>query len=151
MTSEAELNGLQAAAVGVPVGVLTGDNVICEIAAAQFPGIRTVTVKTAVGHFAADSLSPAAACERIRNAAFESVSDGGAAPVSLQAPLVLEIDMPTPVAAELGALMPTIERLSSFTLRGTFETPRDALGFVMLCSELASSGLRAKLPLLNRV
>jgi D-amino peptidase len=151
LTSEAELNGLQAAVVGVPVGVLTGDDVICEIAAARFPGITTVAVKTAAGYSAADSLSPAAACDRIRDAAFDSVSGGGrVAPISVELPLVLEIDMPTPVAAELGALMPTIERLSSLTLRGTFETPRDALGFVMLCSELASSGLRAKVPLLNR-
>lgn len=35
--SEAELNGLMAADAGVPVGLVTGDDVICAVAEKAFP------------------------------------------------------------------------------------------------------------------
>ncbi|MFC7714013.1 M55 family metallopeptidase [Nonomuraea recticatena] len=75
--SEAEVNALQAAAVGVPVGLLTGDDVICGVAEKAFPGVRTVAVKVAHGHTAADSLSPAEARRLIREAAAETVRGRG--------------------------------------------------------------------------
>jgi D-amino peptidase len=45
--SEADVNALQAAAVGVPVGLLTGDDQICAAIQKTLPGIETVTVKRA--------------------------------------------------------------------------------------------------------
>ena len=44
--SEAELNGLMAADAGVPVGLVTGDDVICAAIEKVFPGVVTVAVKT---------------------------------------------------------------------------------------------------------
>jgi D-amino peptidase len=148
--SEAEVNALQAAAVGVPVGLLTGDDVICEVAANRFPGAGTVAVKRAAGYAAADSLSPAAAREAIRAAAAQAVTAAGARPVTLPAALEVEIDLPHPTAAELAALMPTIERAGDVTVRGRFASPRDLLGFVTVTSLLAANALRARLPLIGR-
>ena len=63
--SEAELNALIAATAGVPVGLVTGDDVICAIAEKTFPGVVTVPVKTALGRTAARSRHPVAAREAI--------------------------------------------------------------------------------------
>jgi D-aminopeptidase len=45
--SEAEVTGLGAASMDVPLAVVTGDDQICEAVAKTFPGVRTVEVKSA--------------------------------------------------------------------------------------------------------
>src|SRR3954451_16965333 len=59
--TEAEVNGLYASSLGVPIGVLTGDDEICDVARKVFPGVAAVEVKKATAYSATDSLSPAAA------------------------------------------------------------------------------------------
>ncbi|HET6793498.1 MAG TPA: M55 family metallopeptidase, partial [Acidimicrobiales bacterium] len=54
--SEGEVNGLYCASLGVPVGVLAGDDRICDIAGKAFPGVTAVEVKRAEGFSATDSL-----------------------------------------------------------------------------------------------
>ena len=76
--TEAEVNGLYAASLGVPVGVVTGDDRICQVARKAFPGVTAVEVKRCVGYTAADSLAPRLACERIE----EAVADASPAPPS---------------------------------------------------------------------
>ena len=53
--SEAEVNGLYAAFYGVPVGAITGDDQICQVAQKAFPGVTAVEVKKAVQFAAAES------------------------------------------------------------------------------------------------
>src|SRR5437588_606915 len=72
--TEAEVNALYAASLGVPVGVVTGDDEICNVARKAFPGVSAVEVKAAHGFSAADSLQPAAACELIERSVAEAVS-----------------------------------------------------------------------------
>ncbi|HEX9888405.1 MAG TPA: M55 family metallopeptidase, partial [Nitriliruptorales bacterium] len=43
--TEAELNAHVAAVHGVPVGLVTGDDHVCRVAADRLPGVRTVEVK----------------------------------------------------------------------------------------------------------
>ncbi|NUW34654.1 M55 family metallopeptidase [Nonomuraea sp. SMC257] len=151
IVSEAEVNALQAAAVGVPVGLLTGDDVICGVAGKALPGVRTVAVKIAHGHTAADSLSPVAARRLIKEAAAETVrSAGGLRPVELPGVLELEIDMPTTPAAELGELVPGVRRIADKTLAATFATPREVLGCVTTCSHLAADAMIARMALYGR-
>ncbi|MEV8636702.1 M55 family metallopeptidase [Streptosporangium sp. NPDC051023] len=151
VVSEAEGNALQAAAVGVPVGLVTGDDVICATIEAQFPGTRTVEVKTAHGVFAADSLSPSVARERIRVAAAEAVTKAGdLQPVQIPDELRLEIDMPNAAAAELGALIPGIARTGDRTLEGNLTSPREVLGVISICYELAASTTKARAILYDR-
>src|SRR3954449_12452819 len=66
--TEAEVNGLYAASLGVPVGVVTGDDEICAVARKAFPGVHAVEVKRATGNSATDSLQPSAACAAIEEA-----------------------------------------------------------------------------------
>lgn len=149
--SEAEINALQAAAAGVPVGLVTGDDVICDIALRQVAGVRTVPVKTALGFTVANSLAPGAACEEILKAAREVVSQPGVGVTQMPERLDVEIDLPNVTAAELAALIPTIERTGDLTVSGSFTTPREVVSFITVAGHFAREGLRARLPLINRV
>ena len=73
--TEAEVNGLYAASMGVPVGVVTGDDEICDVARKAFPGVTTVEVKRANGYSAADSLAPEAAGAAIFDAVQTAVAE----------------------------------------------------------------------------
>ena len=148
--SEAEVNSLQAASVGVPLGLLTGDDVICA-AMESLPGVELVAVKEAHGYSAADSLSPSRARRLIRDAAATAVEKAVTLkPVSIPSELNVEIDMPNPIGAEYGALIPGVRRTGDLTVAGTFSSPREMLGFICIAYELAASAQRARLPLIQR-
>jgi D-amino peptidase len=66
--TEADLNAAYAGTYGVPVGLVTGDDKICAVAAKRLPGVRTVVVKEAFGRNVARSLHPQAAREAIQKA-----------------------------------------------------------------------------------
>jgi D-amino peptidase len=149
--SEAEVNALQAAALGVPVGLVTGDDVICALVSDRLPGAWTVPVKTAHGYSAADSLSPAEAGRQIRAAAAASVSGAGKLrPARVPAALLVDIDMPNALAAEFGAVVPGVERVGDRTLRYDAGSPREIVGFIMVAGQLAATAMQARVPLINR-
>jgi D-amino peptidase len=136
--SEAEVNGLYAGSLGVPVGVLTGDDQICQLAEKAFPGIRTVSVKTAEGVAATDTLHPSVACERIETAVAEAVAAGGVAPLTVPDALSLEIDFNTPLAADFAACVPGTRRLGARTLQRDVDSAEDLLLLTMSWYYLAS-------------
>src|SRR5690242_1123828 len=61
--TEAVINGLYLGALGVPIGLVTGDDALAEELAEWLPWAERVVVKRAVSWQAADSLSPAKARE----------------------------------------------------------------------------------------
>lgn len=149
--SETEVNALQAAAVGVPVALVTGDDVICETVRTQLPKTHTLEVKTSHGFSAANSLSPTEACARIRAAAAAALADRDALALAvIPEVLRLEVDMPNASAAELGALIPGVTRTADRTLEGEFASPREVLGVITICYELAASAVRSRMAPLNR-
>jgi D-amino peptidase len=146
--SEAEVNALQAAAVGVPIGLLSGDDVICRVARDVFPRVNTVEVKQARGVCSAISVSPAEARTLIRDAAAKAVSNlPDLRPVGVPAVLDVEVDMPLAIAAEQGSMMPGVERVANRTLWSSCARPRDVIGFVVLCSQLAENAMRVRFSL----
>jgi D-amino peptidase len=119
--TEASLNAAVAGTMGVPVGMVTGDDKICAQAEKQLPGVRTVVVKQAFGRGMARSLHPSAARELIRAASDEVVRDPSRfEPLVVEPPFVLEADTANTVSAELCALMPGVVRTGGRTVR--FET-----------------------------
>jgi len=66
VVGESGINALVALGFGVPIVLITGDEVTAAEAAKVSPGVYPAVVKTAVSRFAADSLHPAAARELIR-------------------------------------------------------------------------------------
>jgi D-amino peptidase len=136
--SEAEVNGLYAGSLGVPVGVLTGDDQICQRAEKAFPGITTVTVKNADGTSAVDTLHPHVACERIEQAVSTAVASGGVAPLAVPDALSLEIDFASPLMTDLAASVPGSRRIGARTLQRDVDDCDDLLLLVMSWYYLAS-------------
>ncbi|MCA1711813.1 MAG: M55 family metallopeptidase [Actinobacteria bacterium] len=129
--SEAQVNGLYAGSLGVPVGVLTGDDQICELAEKAFPGITTVAVKESAGFASVDTLHPDVACERIEQAVTEAVASGRVAPLSVPDTLSLEIDFASPLAADIAATVPGSRRLGARTLQRNVDSVDDLLSLIM--------------------
>jgi D-amino peptidase len=138
---EAELNGLLAASVGVPVGLVTGDDVICAVAEKAFPGVITVPVKTALGRTAARSKHPVAARQAITAGAARAVAaalSGALRPVPIPSELVIEVDLRLNGAAELAARVPGTERTGGGSVRYQAATPQVALDVLICWYTLAS-------------
>lgn len=116
--SEASANALIAASVGVPVGLLVGDDVICDLGRNLFPQAVIVEVKKAEGFAAADSLHPDEACTLIRAGAAEAVRNAPKlSKPEVPAEFVLEFDFGSPFHAEFAALIPGSERIGGRTVR----------------------------------
>ena len=140
--SEAELNALMAAAAGVPVGLVTGDDVICAVAEKAFPGVVTVAVKSALGRTAARTRHPAAAREAIAAGARRAVAaaaSGAIQPVPIPGELVIEADLRPNGAAELPARVPGTERVGAATVRFQAASPRQAMDVLNIWATLAAS------------
>ena len=151
LVSEAEVNALYATSVGVPVGLVTGDDVICRIAESVFPGVETVQVKVSHGFSAADSLAPSVARQRITAAAERAVAGSSALRLpELPAEFLLEVDMPTPVAAELASGIPGCERRGDRTVAFVLTDAAAVLALIPVLYELAASAVRGKLAVINR-
>ena len=70
---EAGLNAAIAGHFGVPVVMITGDDAIVKEAQTSSANLETATVKWACGFHSARTLTPAASCEKIREAARSAV------------------------------------------------------------------------------
>ena len=137
--SEAEVNGLYAASLGVPVGVVTGDDEICDVARKAFPGVTAVEVKKATGWSATDSMQPTAAGEAIEAAVAAAVAGAG----SLQAQpaletLLLEVDVANPLMADYAVTVPRTQRVSALTLRSEAADVDELMRLVMAWYYLAA-------------
>ena len=149
--TEAEVNGLYAASLGVPVGVVTGDDEICDVARKAFDGVTAVEVKRANGYSAADSLAPEASCAAIAAAvetAVASASSLRAAAVPDE--LVLEVDLASPLMADFAACVPRTDRIGARTLRGHVDSADDLLKLVMAWYYLAALAAQQLGALVNR-
>jgi D-amino peptidase len=137
--SEAEVNGLYAASLGVTVGVVTGDDQICQVAQKAFPGVRVAEVKRAVQYAATDSLQPSAACELIERVVHDAVAGvGDLDPPAGPEELVLEVDFSSPLMADLASTVPGSRRLSARALRREVADAEELLSLVMAWYYLAS-------------
>lgn len=139
---ELELNALVLGSWGVPVALVTGDDLVCTQAEQFLPGVRTVVVKQGFGYRAGRSLSPDAARDRLRAAAAEVV--GGAlpaVPAPPDAPLSLEVDFLTTAMAEAAALVPGTSRPGPRTVAWTGSTVDEVARMRGVLIALASTAL----------
>jgi D-amino peptidase len=103
---ELALNAAMAGVHGVPVALVSGDqSLAAEARALLGAGVETVIVKEAVGRFAAKSLAPAVACERIRAAATVALRRKHA-PFRFAPPIRLEVDFIASQMADMAELVP---------------------------------------------
>jgi D-amino peptidase len=106
---ELALNAAMAGVHGVPVALVSGDQALAAEAKALLPGVETVVVKEAVGRFAAKSLAPAVACQRIRAGAVAALRRTHA-PFTFPPPIRLEVDFIVSQMADMAELVPGSKR-----------------------------------------
>ncbi|QWZ09178.1 M55 family metallopeptidase [Nocardioides panacis] len=139
---ESGVNALVALGYGVPVVLVTGDDVTAAEAARVSPGVRAAVVKTAVTRFAADSLHPEVARELIRSEAEAAVRGlGSAEPPAISLPATLDVTFRNPDLAELATWVTGVERTGTSTVAMTDDDPvrlfRRFITTVLLTRDLA--------------
>ncbi len=116
---ETGLNAGLAGHFGVPVALVTGDDVVAEEAAALLGDVETAVVKRAVDRHTARLLSVKRAQSLIRErarAAVEQLKAGAFQPYKVEAPVTFEVEFKTTDAAHMACLIPTVKRLDSKTI-----------------------------------
>lgn len=95
---------------GVPVVLVTGDDVACREADARLPDVRSLAVKRAVDRFSVDTDHPAVSARRIHEAAAESVEAAARAGIEpAPRPVDVEIEWNSTSIAQTCALVPGVE------------------------------------------
>lgn len=122
---ELALNAAMAGLHGVPVALVSGDQALAAEAKALLgAGIETVVVKEAVGRFAARSVAPAVACERIRSGAAAALKRKHV-PFTFKAPIRLEVDFVVSQMADMAELVPGSARTGGRTVSYAGEDYRE--------------------------
>ncbi len=130
--SEGSMNAAIAGHFGVPVIMVSGDDVAVAENQAVIGDIEGAVVKWALGFHSAESLTPEAAYEVIRTrtaAAINRIDDFE--PYVLETPIVLELSLKHYQPVELLGYLPNVERIDSHTIRYTGEDIREVSNFLI--------------------
>ncbi len=142
VVGESGINALVALGHGVPIVLVTGDEITAAEAGAVSPGIHSAVVKTAVSRFAADSMHPAQARRLIFDRAEEAVRQvGSAVPPSITLPATLEITFRNPDLAEMATWITGVSRSGNTTVQVSDSDPirlyRSFINVVILTRDIA--------------
>jgi D-amino peptidase len=126
---EAAINAIALGAWGVPVGLISGDDVLAAEMADWFPWAERVVVKEGAGRNAAASVHPTVARERIRAGAERAVRraiGGEMQPLVLEPPYVVEVTYANALQADYACVVPGAERVGETGARFASDDPLDA-------------------------
>jgi D-amino peptidase len=116
---ELALNAAMAGVHGVAVAMVSGDQALAAEARALLgDGIETVVVKQAVGRFAARSLAPSLACQKIKAGAAAALGRKHL-PYKVRSPITLDVDFALTQMADMAELVPGSSRSSGRTVSYT--------------------------------
>jgi D-amino peptidase len=108
---EATINAALLGAHGVPLLMITGDRATVEGVQDQMPWVHGVIVKESIGHFSADSISPAAACTVIADGAEYAIQNvERCRPFVLAPPIEMRVTVAKIEQADYVCLIPGFER-----------------------------------------
>ncbi|MEP7360792.1 MAG: M55 family metallopeptidase [Chloroflexota bacterium] len=110
--TEAAMNGLYLGSLGVPVGMVSGDDALAEDMTDWLPWAERIVVKRGVSWQAADSLSPTKARELIKDGAKRAVSGRSNMKIlELTVPLALRVEFANAGQADVAATIPGFDRV----------------------------------------
>ena len=130
--SETVFNAAVAGQYGVPVVMISGDDVAIADARATLGEIKAVETKRALGFHSAASLPPEAACKRIAEGmrrALERI--GEFRPYVIATPVTVEVGFQSYRPVELLAYLRGIERSDARTIRYQVRDMPEAADFLM--------------------
>ncbi len=116
--TEGEYNAAYAGAKGVPVIFASGDDAAIEEIKSRIGSIETVETKKSLGFHSAETLTPAASCDKIYSgvkAALGRLHDFK--PYVIKTPVTLEITFKNYTPAELLSYLRSVQRVDSHTIR----------------------------------
>ena len=117
VVGESGINALVARAFGVPIVLVTGDEITAAEAQKVSPGIHTAVVKRAVTRFAADSMHPHAACALIAEQARAAVAGLPAASApAITLPATLDVTFRNADLAEMATWVSGVELTGTTTV-----------------------------------
>jgi D-amino peptidase len=140
--NETAINAALCGARGVPVAMVTGDATTCAQAREVLGEVATVEVKQAFTRYAARTITPAVARERIREAAAAAVRRAAAGelrPFRPALPLELEIDFVNAACADAAELVPGTARRGGATCGYRAADPAALLQVIQAWTILAAS------------
>jgi len=115
--------GINAAVAGyynVPVVLVTGDETVTKEAIDFLGKIETVSVKKAVGRYAAQTLTPLQARKLIKEAAAKTFKNlKKTKPFKLKPPVTFEVDFVNTGMTEMALLIPEVKQIASRTISYT--------------------------------
>ncbi len=110
---ELRLNAVLAGTFGTPVVLVTGDDVLCAEAREVLGDVEAVEVKKAIDKYAALSVHPSVARQRIREGAARAVRRlGDFSPYELEPPVMLRVRWSSTSTAALCANIPGVTRVA---------------------------------------
>jgi D-amino peptidase len=116
--TEGEYNAAYAGAKGVPVIFASGDDAAIEEIKSRLGNIESVETKKSLGFHSAETLTPAASCDKIFagvKAALARLRDFK--PYVIKTPVTLEITFKNYTPAELLSYLRSVQRVDSHTIR----------------------------------
>jgi D-amino peptidase len=124
VAGESGINALVALAHQVPVVLVTGDATTAREAEPFFPGIEAVVVKESHTRFAATSLHPEVACERIRAGAKRALERlESFAPPSVTLPATLRVRFRNTDLAEVATWLDGVRRVDPTSVEMSDDDP----------------------------
>ena len=123
---ESGLYAIALGAWGVPVGLVTGDDVLAAETADWFPWAERVIVKEGMGRHAAASVHPTVARDLVRAGAARAVRRalaGEMRPLVLNRPYVVEVTYQNAAQADYAAIVPGAERVGETGVRFASDDP----------------------------
>ncbi|MGQ0570044.1 MAG: M55 family metallopeptidase [Armatimonadota bacterium] len=132
---EVELNAAYAGELGVPVLLVSGDDVLAADLVQSLPQVRAVVVKRALGRFQAESEHPSVVCARLQQAAREAVTAAAAVrPYVVDRPVTLDLQFHHPMYTDLAAMVPGCRKTGAWTAAFTGDSFMAAFGaFTAMC------------------
>lgn len=116
--TEGEFNAAYAGAKGVPVVFVSGDDAAVEEIKARLGNIETVETKKSLSFHSAETLTPAASCEKISAGVKSALSRlHDFKPHVIKTPVTLEITFKNYMPAEVLSYLRAVERVDSHTIR----------------------------------
>jgi D-amino peptidase len=153
---EAGMNAMYLGALGIPVGMVAGDDALAEEIAEWLPWAERIVVKRALGGHAAESVHPTEAAARIRAGAERAVKRAAGKPgrraarlapeklLELQPlrpdpPIEIGIDFHRPIQADWAAVIPGFRREGDRGVRYTTNDPIEAYRAFLAAMRLGSA------------
>jgi len=130
--TEAELNAAYAGAMGVPVVFVSGDDVAISEVTARLGEMESVITKKSLGFHSAESLTPAAACDKIYQGALSAVTHRDQRkPYVVPSPITLDISFKNYTSAEILAYLRSVQRTDSHSIRFVGRDMAEVMDFIV--------------------